>query len=311
MNILTAGEALIDFTSESESEGTLYRAQPGGSPLNVATGLARLGLNAGFLGKLSTDAFGHQLRDHLQRNGVDQRYVGSSDAPSTLAFVHEETDGEPAFSFYGEGAADARLLAEDLPALFGADLDAIHLGSISMARQPIGKTLTKLMAQESSQRVISFDPNVRPALMPERAVYLNQLDTWLRHVTLVKVSRADLAWLHPDAERIEVARSWLAKGPDWVVVTLGGDGAVGVSSSGVVRTESPAVDVVDTVGAGDAFTAGLLAWLHDHDRLDRDQVAALIEHDQRSALDFAAQVAALTCAQRGADPPTRDDLPFA
>lgn len=311
MGIVTAGEALIDFTREAGSGGIRYRAQPGGSPLNVAIGLARLGVSAGFLGRLSTDPFGDQLRDHLHRNGVDPRHVRSGDAPSTLAFVHDSADGEPAFSFYGAGAADTLLTPEDLPDSFGNDVEAIHLGSIAMVRRPISRALEALMDQEAPQRVISFDPNVRPSLMPERAVYCGRLDKWLAHVSLVKASRADLAWLHPGADPVDVARSWLENGPNWVVVTLGGDGAVGVSPAGTVEAESPAVDVVDTVGAGDAFTAGLLTWLHDHDCLDRDPIATLADRDQRSALAFAAQVAALTCTRRGADPPTREELPSA
>lgn len=308
MNVLTAGEALIDFTAEHASNGRLYRAQPGGSPFNVAIGLARLGVDTGFLGCLSTDRFGERLREHLRDNRVDERCVCAQDAPSPLAFVYQGESGDPAFSFYGDGTADALLARADLPGAFESELRAIHLGSIAMIRRPVGKTLSDLMLRESDRRVISFDPNVRPALMPERAVYLNQLDTWLRHVTLVKVSRADLAWLHPDRDPMAIARSWLAMGPDWVVVTLGGDGALGAAPSGVVEVESPAVDVVDTVGAGDAFTAGLLAWLHDHDRLDRALIATLTERDRRSALDFAVRVAAHTCTRRGADPPTRDEL---
>ncbi len=308
MEILLAGEALIDFKPLGQAPEAGFRPHAGGSPLNVAVGLSRLGRAAGFLGCLSRDPFGELLEAHARRNGVDARFVRRRDAPSTLAFVYPEEGGER-YSFYGAGAADTQLAVDELPASLPEELAALHLGSIAMARQPIGEALAALMAREHSSRLVSFDPNVRPDVVPDLETYRGQLEGWLAHVDLVKASRVDLSLLYPDEPLDRVAARWLGLGPTHVAVTRGGEGALGFTREASVEVPGRPVEVVDTVGAGDAFTSGLLAWLLERGLAERVRHASLPERQWKAALAFATEVAALTCARAGADPPQRDALP--
>lgn len=306
--IVVCGEALIDFTPATFGKAEGYRAHPGGSPYNVAVGLGRLEAPVAFLGKISRDFFGERLRQNLRDNGVDLRYVREGREPSTLAFVHAPTGREPQFTFYGEGTADRRLLPEDVPPTFPSDVQALHFGSISLVLEPAATTLDSVMHREHGRRLISFDPNVRPGLITDRGIYLSRLEGWVRLADVVKVSRADLSWLCPEEPFERAAERWKGLGPALVVVTLGSNGAAGWGETGTARDPGMRVRVVDTVGAGDAFTAGLLAWLDRTSRLARREVERLTPRDLAGALGYANRVAALTCTRPGADPPRRDEV---
>ena len=310
--IVACGEALVDFTVERSERGPLYRPHVGGASLNVAVALARLEVAAAFLGGLSRDAFGRFLRAQLLASGVDPRYVCERAEPTALAFVQQEDGREPAFSFYGHGTAERVLRPDDLPPAFPPDVEALHFAGYSLHVEPVGTTLETLGRREQARRVIFLDPNVRPALTPDLDAGRARLEAWVRHADVVKASRADLDVLYPGSPADTVARSWLARpegpGPVLVVVTLGADGASAFHTAGEVRVPSVPVTVVDTVGAGDAFSAGLLAWLHGARRLTRDGVARLGVSEITAALARAALVAALTCTRAGADPPRLADL---
>lgn len=269
----------------------------------MAVALGRLGVPTSFLGRLSTDHFGVRLRDHLEENSVNPSHVAYGSEPTTLAFVHQEEGREPAFTFYGAGAADRQLRPADLPRIF-EDVCALHFGSLSLVWEPTASTLEGLMRREHVDRVVSLDPNVRPGLIGDRHAYLQRMEGWLSSADILKVSRADLAWLRPDEAPETVAREWSYAGPALVIVTLGEDGALGIAPSGTARVPAERVDhVADTVGAGDAFTAGLLGWLKEHERLTRPALEGTTIEDLEAALGFAAEIAALTCRRAGADPP--------
>ena len=305
--IVVCGEALVDMTPARFGQAEGYLPRPGGSPYNVAVALGRLDVPVAFLGRVSTDAFGRLLRQHLVINGVDLRYLREGPEPSTLAFVHL-AGAEPEFTFYGEGAADRQLRLEDLPPAFPGDVLALHGGSISLVLEPIATTLDGLMRRERKKRLISLDPNVRPGLIRDREVYRERLEDWVASADLIKVSRADLSWLYPKQDIDQAAERWRRMGPALVVVTLGAQGAQGFASHGAVRVPGISVRVADTVGAGDAFTAGLLAWLFHHGRLTRGEVERLPEAELAGALDYANRVAALTSTRAGADPPRRREV---
>ncbi|RIH88071.1 Fructokinase [Calidithermus terrae] len=298
--IIACGEALIDFTSLPYGGRTVYRPHPGGSLMNVAVASGRLGAPTGFLGKVSHDAFGRLLRQHLQESGVSLGWVVEAREPTTLAFVHLET-GEPEYSFYAGGTADRSLEIEELPAL--PKDAALHFGSISLVLEPTAGTLEYLMQQESRRRFLSLDPNVRPGLIPDRAAYLERLEGWLGLVDLVKVSQADLEWLYPGESPKSIAQDWLAKGPALVLVTLGGAGSLALNANATRLVPVPKVEVADTVGAGDSFMGAALAWLHRHGRLSRAGVGGLEEPGLEQLLTFANQAAAINCTRPGADPP--------
>jgi fructokinase len=308
VEILVAGEALIDFVQVSCHEGSGFLPLPGGSPYNVAIGLARLGVATGFLGRLSRDLFGGMLRQHLETNGVDLSYLNEGDEPSTLAFVVQQGGREASYAFFGNGAADQVVAPDDLPAAFPATLRALHVGSYSLACEPIGLTLAALMEREKGRRLLSLDPNVRPSMVGDRASYLRKLDRCVELADLVKLSRSDAAFVLPGGGPRDLVERWLGCGPELVVLTAGQDEVVGATRSVSVTVNVPHVEVVDTVGAGDAFMSGLLAWLRDSGRLSGRGLAELGKNDLAAALTFAARVAAITCTRRGANPPLRAEV---
>jgi fructokinase len=303
--ILVAGEALVDLTPARCGESMGYLPHPGGSPYNVAIGLGRLDVPVAFLGRLSSDAFGRLLREHLQASGVSLAYLVDAAEAATLAFVHLG-GAEPEYSFYTEGTASRMLLPEHLPMI--PDGAALHFGSFSLALEPGASTLEGLMRRESGRRLLSLDPNVRPSLVTDRDAYLRRLEGWVSLVDLVKVSQADLAWLYPRQPAEAVASRWLELGPALVVVTLGSDGSMALGASTRAAAAAPRVAVVDTVGAGDAFTAAALTYLHLQDALDRSSLEALDAARLEVLLTFANAVAAQTCTRAGADPPRKDEV---
>lgn len=300
--IVAAGEALVDLTPTNCGSEQGYVPHPGGSPYNVAVGLGRLGVPTSFLGRISDDPFGRLLRQHLVNSGVDLGFVVNATEQTAVAFVHVG-DGEPEYSFYSEGTADRLLYPRDLPQLpAGAGL---HVGSISLVLEPAATTLECLIRRESHNRLISLDPNVRPGLIGDLDEYRERLASWISLVDLVKVSAADLESLYPDEKPEDVADRWLSAGPALVVVTLGGKGAYARNGHGAVHVPSPRVVVADTVGAGDAFTAGTLAHLHDRGWLTHDSLEELGVEELEGLLFNANAVAADTCTRKGAEPPRR------
>lgn len=306
--ILVCGEALIDLVPLAPGDEPTYVARAGGSSFNVAMGLGRLGVSVGFVGRVSRDPFGRMLRRRLESDGVDCRFVLEGDEPSTLAIVHLEAGAEPVYAFHGEGTADRLLRAEDLPATLPAETTALHFGSISMVREPGASALAGLMRREHGHRVLSLDPNVRPSLVGEHSAYVARLEGWVSLADVVKVSRADLAWLYPGTAPDVVAADWLGRGPGVVVVTRGHDGAFALGAGGPVEAPGTPVLVSDTVGAGDAFTSGLLAWLHEAGWLDRTRLREIPADALRQGLVFANRAAAITCTRAGAQPPTRTEM---
>jgi fructokinase len=306
--ILVCGEALVDLVPVPCGDEGGYVPRGGGSSYNVAIGLGRLGVPVGFVGRVSRDHFGRMLRERLTSNGVDVRYLLEGDEATTLAVVHFESDSEPEFAFYGEGTADRTIREDELPADFPSDVRALHFGSISLVREPAASAFEACMRREHRRRVLSLDPNVRPSLIRDRDAYVDRLAGWVSLVDLVKISRADLRWLYPGRSPEDVAHEWLGLGPGMVVVTRGGEGAAAVGLRGAAEVDGVPVDVADTVGAGDAFTSGLLAWLEASGRLDRSRLRALDHVEIREGLAFANSVAALACTRAGAEPPSRADM---
>lgn len=312
--ILVCGEALIDLVPFAAGEEVAYLPRTGGSPYNVAVGLGRLEVPVGFLGKVSEDPFGTLLRERLVTAGVDCSLLRTGPEPSALAVIHLTPGQEPQYAFYGDNAADSRLGPEDLPsteALGSAastGIHAMHFGSISLVREPGASSYEALIRRESGRRVLSLDPNVRPGLIPDRSAFRRRLESWIELADIVKVSRADLSWLYEDRRPLDAARAWLSRGPALVVVTLGEAGAVALTAAGAVEVAGIPTCVRDTVGAGDAFTAGLLGFLDIRGLLQRDALHTLREEDLRWCLALANREASITCGRTGAEPPTLSEV---
>lgn len=304
------GEALIDFTPVDMDGELAYTPHPGGSPCNVAVGLARLGKSTAFIGKVSSDRFGDLLHSYLADNGVDLRWLVRGSEPSALAFVIPDNDGGHDFAFYGSDTAEQSLTPADVPDTFPDDVIALHFGSYSLMLGSSATTYERMMRRECGSRVISLDPNVRPALFPDRTAYRRRIEGLLPFATLVKASEDDLAWLYPGEQVADIATRWLTAGPSLVIVTLGAEGAVGFAHGVAVDIPCLCVDVADTVGAGDAFMSALLARLEDQDLLSHEALANISKDDLADALTYANRAAAITCTRRGADPPTKAQFQY-
>ena len=308
MTILVGGEALIDFFPTRCGDKRGFIPIPGGSPCNVAVGLGRLGVPVSFLARISRDQFGRLLEAHLAESNVSLDYLTKGSEPSTLSFVQADGDAEPDFGFYGDNTADAQITSDLLPESLSADIQAIHFGSLAMIRQPIGSSLTLLMEREHGKRMISFDPNIRSDQIENRDEYLAKLQHWVKLADMVKASRSDIDYLYPGMSPDAVAKEWLALGPRLIVITDGPRGAAAYNRSAGVEASGGSIDLVDSVGAGDAFTAGLLAWLHKHENFDRKCLPDLSRAKLSAALTYATRVAAITCTRLGADPPWESEL---
>jgi len=304
MRIAVAGEALIDFINTGP---LAFQGHFGGSPFNTAVAAARLGASTGYITQLSTDLFGEPLKAYLDSNGVDTRFVQRSEAPSTLAFV-ERGPTTNRYVFLAKHSADAGYAPEPLPDL-PPETVFLQFGSVSLLNEPAATTITNLIAKHADRLIVSFDPNVRPSLIPDMAAYRQRAQTWLRHSRLLKISDEDVALLMPGSSFEECAQAWFALGVQAVVVTQGGAGA-SLFQPGRSRIDvrPPQVTVADTVGAGDTFTAGLLTALLDQDVQHAGDLVRLGDEAWRQVLSFAATAAALNCTRVGCNPPQRAEV---
>lgn len=306
--ILVCGEALMDvFAQEQTATGTLLDARVGGSPFNVAIGLARLHQPAALLAALSNDLLGQRLLHTLDEEGVQTHLVQRVNAPTTLSLVGLDAQGVPSYAFYGHGGADRQLQFPSIGPL-GPDVSAIHLGSYAMVVEPVAHAQRRLVERECAARLISYDPNLRLNVEPDLARWQHAVSWMTERAHLIKVSAEDLQLLHPATSHEAIAADWLNRGVALVVVTRGPEGAQAFTRSHCVEVAANPVQVIDTVGAGDTFQAALLTWLAENGLLTPEAVRRLTQDDLHSALAFASRAAALTCSRRGADLPRRAEL---
>ena len=303
--IVVCGEALLDVFNTGETRtGLSLEANVGGSPFNLAMGLARLGQPVGFFGAISAGFAGDVLMRALQREGVQTSAVARKNAPTTLSLVGLDAQGVPSYSFYGAGCADRLLEPADLRRLPGTPA-ALCLGSFATVVEPSATVLRELVEREKGRSLIAFDPNVRLNVEPDVARWRAQLEWMLPRVDLLKISHEDLAVLYPELSLVGFAQR--APSDDNELCALL-QGALAWTVNSSVSIPPEAVAVVDTVGAGDTFQAALITWLAEHDALSRPALAALDTDRLHGALSFAARAAAITCSRRGADMPRRAEL---
>jgi fructokinase len=299
-DVLVIGEALVDIVS---GPGQPPVEHPGGSPANVALGLARLDHETRLLTRIGDDSRGQVVLRHLRASGVQLEPGSITESPTSTAAAILDRAGLATYEFDLEWTLppDASI----------GDAKAVHTGSIAATLAPGGDEVVRLVQSAAGRAVVSYDPNARPNLMgtPEEA--LARMTEIVAVADVVKVSDEDLAWLAPGVDPIEVAQDWRSKGPSIVVVTRGLHGATGVVSRGAVNVPAPKIAVSDTVGAGDALMAGLLDALANADLLTVNTLPDLgrADPDDLAPLLFSAvAVAAMTCMRPGADPPTRAEL---
>ncbi|MDP2120967.1 MAG: carbohydrate kinase [Hoeflea sp.] len=299
--IICCGEALIDMLPRTTTAGEdAFAPYAGGAVFNTAIALGRLGLPTGFFTGLSSDMFGDVLRDVLGKSGVDHGFCATLDLHTTLAFVRL-TNGQASYAFFDENTAGRMITEAHLPE-FGAEVEALHFGAISLIPDPCGATYESLMRRECGARVISLDPNIRPGFIPDKAAHRARIDRMIAMSDILKMSDEDLEWFGM-ADMESAAKAWLGNGPSLVVFTRGPKGAVGFTRDHRVEVDGEKVTVADTVGAGDTFNAGILASLRRDGVLDRAAIRLLSADQIGNALRLGAKAAAVTVSRPGANPP--------
>jgi fructokinase len=300
--ILCAGEALIDMLPRRTAEGEdAFAPHAGGAVFNTAIALGRLGAEAGYFGGLSTDFLGDLLASTLAASNVDTRLCPRSSRPTTLAFVRL-VNGQASYAFYDEGTAGRMLDPAALPALPDT-VHALFFGGISLISEPCATAYEALIAREAGSRVTMIDPNIRTGFISDEAAYRARLSRMLAMADILKVSDEDLTWLLGTGHVSDRAGELLALGPKLVFITEGGEGARAYTAEHEVKLHAEKVTVVDTVGAGDTFNAGVLAELQKAGLLTKDHLHNLPRGAIEAALSLAIRAAAVTVSRAGANPP--------
>ena len=309
---LVCGEALFDvfIDSENNNAGSLrMEAHPGGSPFNVAIGIARLGGRAALLTGMSRGILGEHLVRTLKRESVSTEYLVRSGRRTTLSLVGVDDLGQPDYEFYGLGSADCNVTPELIPSI-GPEVSGLHFGSYSIAVPPIADAFANLAANNAT-RFISVDPNVRTMVEPNLEIWRQRMTDYAACADLMKFSREDLQTLYPNVENSKTAEMLLKAGVKLVVITDGGRTvSAWTHKDHVVRVTPPTTSVVDSVGAGDSFQAALLVKLAEEGAGDpKEAIDSLDKKHLKNLLNFAVQAARITCRRRGANLPRRTELP--
>lgn len=309
---LCCGDALYDlFAGPSDRSASALKLEGdvGGSPINVATGLARLGQDSGYFTQLSNDLFGERMRAKLLAEGLNLDNCLNTDRNTTLAVIEKNADGSARYAFYTDGTADTSLAIDDLPDTLPEAVRVLHFGSYSTAAHPSGITLETLAKREAERdRFISYDPNVRLPVVPDVDIWRERFIGFSRAASFIKASDEDIEVIYGKGGEDRFVADCLDRGTGVVCITRGPDGASAFAADG--RSAHGAglkVDVVDTVGAGDTFQATSLYWLGKEGHIGPDgKVNGSVDLD--AMVSLALRAAAITCTRNGADLPSLDDL---
>jgi fructokinase len=306
--VTVIGEAIVDLVPGDQPR--TFHAVPGGSPYNVAIGLARLGHPTALMARLAGNAFGRLLREHAQAEGIDLGAAPQATEPATLAVVSLDAAAQASYDFYVEGTADWQWTAEEIRRAPG-DTAVFHFGSLASWTAPGDARILELAdhLRGRGDVLVSYDPNVRPGLLADHGHGQRMMERAVPLAHLIKASTDDIAWLYPGQRPDEVARHWLRLGATVVVITGSADGADAFTAHGLsIHRPARDITVVDTVGAGDSFTAGLIGSLIGRDQYAPSALTSCPAGQLAGALDDAILVASLNCQRRGNDPPTLADV---
>jgi len=306
--LLSCGDALIDFLPVKSLDGRDANVPvAGGSCLNIAVGISRLGAPAAFVGGISTDLFGRMIAEHASASQVDLQYATRSGHQTTLAFVRT-IGGEPHYAFYDEATASRHWIYRRGSIPFDR-IQAVHVGSTTLADDQGAAQARALIEDARGSVTISFDPNCRPKLVKDKDRYVHLMEAFAGVADIVRMSDIDYEFLYDDGNHAEGAQYLIEAGASLVVITRGINGAQAWHRvAGVVEVQAPGVDVVDTIGAGDSFQAALLFALRAIGRIERQPLAEMNSEELGRILSFASSCAAFTCGRLGADPPRQADV---
>lgn len=297
MSFLVIGECVADIVRAPAGSGAADRVHPGGSPANVACGLALLGRDVTLLTQLADDPSGRLIEAHLKGAGV-RIALGGAPARTPSAVVGLDDRGRATYTFDIAWTLEGGDPADASPS-------HVHIGSIAAVTAPGADTVLAETERLRDRATVSYDPNVRPELMGEHTEAVARVERCVALSDLVKASDEDLAWLYPGEDPQTVAARWLALGPAVVLVTRGADGSLALTRRDTVAVGAPPVSVVDTVGAGDSFMSAVLDALAGQ---DRTTLGALSAEELAGLLARAGAAAAVTVSRAGAQPPDRAEL---
>lgn len=304
--IISLGEALIDFISQNE---LAFEGFPGGSPMNTSIAISRLGVPCQFLGRISNDMFGCRLIDHLQDNSVGTDMVLRTDDCTTLSFVQKQADGQARYGFFANNTADRNLPIEELNKVnLPKEAKILHFGSISLSMEPCGSNISDFLLNNCKNLMFSFDPNIRPSLVPDRNKYIVRFHKLCEISSVIKLSDEDLEWIFPDLTTDEAIDHLLKAGISLIALTTGKTGAWLINETSRVLSPIYDLPVSDTIGAGDAFHGALLSYLYNKDWLDRKTLENLEEDQLRGIGDYANIAAGINCHRSGANPPASSEM---
>jgi fructokinase len=301
--IVVGGEALYDLVLQGSAED--LHGHPGGGPFNTARTLGRLERPVAYLGRLSDDSFGQRLEALLTSDGVSLESVVRTEDPTTLALAEVDDDGVARYRFYERGTSAPGLSPEAALDALPSEVEILHVGTLGLALEPVATALEAVVSRLSDSALIAVDPNCRPWVVDDADAYRERIRRVLGNAHVLKVSEEDLEFLEPDRPGVEGVRALLEHGPSVGLLTRGPNGALVVTRTAEVAVPAPRAKVVDTIGAGDAFGGGFLAWWSERG-LGRDELGQIDLVVEATA--FACLVAARTCSRPGASPPWRHEL---
>ena len=296
--VWVCGEVVIDLIPD----GTERRAVVGGGPANTAKALSKLGIATQFIDGISTDKYGQMALKELHKDGVQLDFVKFSDKPTCLAIVSLNAKGGASYEFVIDDTATFDFSHSWLPDATVSKPALLHIGTLVTAIEPAASVLFEWSSKVAKVAPIVFDPNIRPAVMIDRAKYVKQVERWISISNAVKVSDDDIYWLYPGQDLDKVAKRWLGMGPELIVVTFGDKGLAGYRKDSKISVDAKKVVVADTVGAGDTVGAILVEAIIE-DGLDK-----LVNERLTSMLDRAAKAAAITVSRTGALPPSSAEI---
>ena len=297
--IVVVGEALVDLVVDAHGSVT---AALGGAPVNTSRACGRLGADVSFGGAISVDRFGSMLTAQLAADNVALDLVERSDQPTTLAVAELDERGAASYRFYVDGTSAPSYTTK----LEDRRPDWLFTGGLGLVFEPMADTVEAMLDDRPAECAVMVDVNCRPRVVNDRERYLTRLDRVIAQADIVKVSDEDVAYMHPGVAPLDAARALLAHGPRAVVLTAGAESVHVLTAAGAIDVPVPSVDVVDTIGAGDSFSGGFLAWWSGAHRTI--QQLGSLDH-LALAVSAAVVVAGITCTRRGADPPWLHELP--
>lgn len=305
--IICCGEALIDMIPNTLDNGeTAYIPKIGGAVLNTSICLGRLGANVAFLGSVSNDLFGEMIKDELDKSKVDTSLCISTSQNTTLAFANIK-NGTTTYSFFDENSSNKNISLKDVN-LNEKEVDTLYIGGISLMSEPNGSEIENFINKESKDKIVFYDPNIRPNFIDNRSIFIQRFENILSQSDIIKISDEDFEWLYPDDDFEELHKKWLELGLSIIVLTKGSQGAIIKTKEHDVFAQAQKVNVVDTIGAGDIFNGALLFSLSNNKNYTKKDLNKLDNTALKESLVFANKVAGISVGKIGANPPFFNEL---